>query len=128
MRLASQQSESKFPISSENTRMLLIRALEHGRIHVTEHFKQRSKERGFNTLDAERVVRHGSVKQEPVYCPRFRNWRFTLTGFSYGRTLEICVGLSLELDLDSPVLALITGILKRRKSCKIKEPVPTRRL
>lgn len=129
MRLEPQQSESNFPASIEHIPMLLIRALERGRMQVTEHFKQRGMERGFNTIDAERVVRYGSMKGFPVYCSRFHNWKISLIGVSCGRVLEIRLGLSLELDLDSPVVALITGIPKRREvPCKTQKPVPARRL
>jgi hypothetical protein len=129
MRLDPQQSETKFPASVEHIPMLLVRALERGRMHVTAHFKQRSKERDFNTVDAERIIRSGSMKGLPVYCTRFRNWRISVIGDSCGRTLEIRLGLSVELDLDSPVVALITGIPKRREvPCRMKKPVPTRRL
>lgn len=129
MRLEFPQSESKLPMSLENARIMLIRALDVGRIQVTEHFKQRGRERGFTTVDAERIVRHGTVVGIPTECPQFRNWRFKLTGISCGQVLEIYVGLSMELDLEFPVLAFITGISKGRgKSCKSKKPVPTRRL
>lgn len=129
MRVAPQQSENKFPVSVENARQLLVRALEVGRIHVTEHFKQRGLERNFNSLDAERVIRHGEVVRGPEYCSKFRNWRFSISGVSCARTLEVCVGLTLDLDLEYPVLALITGVPKRRRSiCKSQKPVPTRRL
>lgn len=129
MRIESPKSESKFPMSLGNARIMLIRALDLGRIHVTEHFKQRARERSFTTVDAERIIRHGTVDGEPIECPKFKNWRFKLTGISCGQVLEIYVGLSMELDLEFPVLAFITGISKGRgKSCKSKRPVPPRRL
>jgi hypothetical protein len=129
MRLEIPHIEPTLPVSIENARVLIVKALVLGRMHVTEHFKERGRERGFTTVDAEKIVRDGAIVGKPSYCPRFENWRFKLTGISCSRKLEICVGLSLELDLDAPVLALITGIPKgRTKSCLIKKPEKTLRL
>jgi hypothetical protein len=90
-------------------------------MHITEHFKQRSCDRKFTTLDAERILKKGRMSRPPSYCPDFKNWCFSVIGESEGRTLEIRVVLDFSLDLEFPVMALITGIPKRRvTSCRSK--------
>jgi hypothetical protein len=129
MRLESTQPEQTLPVCVENARNLLVQALESGRIHITEHFRQRSRERKFTLVDAEKIIRDGALVGGPVYCPRFRNWRFRLTGLCCSQALEIRVGLTFELDLESPVMVLITGIPKGRvRSCKTNKSVSVLRL
>lgn len=100
------------PVSIDNARMLITRALEEGRIHVTEHFRQRSRERRFTSVDAERVLKTGYIVGVPNYCPVYENWCFSVIGISGARTLEVRVGMDFNLDLESPVMALITAIPK----------------
>ena len=92
----------------------MIRALEKGRVHLTEHLKQRAAERSFTAVDAERIIRTGSIVGEPEYCPEFNNWRFGLRGKCEGRTLEVRVAVDFNLDLEFPVMlvTVLTGFPK----------------
>jgi hypothetical protein len=129
MQLDRPQIEPRLPITIENIGLLLKKAIQMGRVQMTEHFKQRSAERKFTNVEAEKIVRDGELIGVPEYCPKFKNWRCCLVGISCSRVLEIRVGLSFELDLHAPVLVLITGIPKGRVSCKkTKSPRPTLRL
>jgi hypothetical protein len=127
MRLELPQSEPILPVTVENLRALLVAAVDMGRIQLTEHFKQRSRERRITTVEAERIIRNGDLTGSPVFCLKFKNWRCRLLGTSCSRALEIRVGLNFELDLGAPVVVLITGISKGRiKSCKAKSLKPLR--
>ncbi len=69
MRLELPQSEPILPVTLENLRSLLVAAVDMGRIHLTEHFKQRSRERQITTVEAERIVRNGDLTGSPFFCP-----------------------------------------------------------
>ena len=105
------------PVSMANAEVLIARALEIGRVQITEHFRQRARERKFTLLEAERVLRKGRIVGSPRYCSRFENWCFAVSGAVESRTLEIRVGIDFNLDLEAPVMVLITGISKGGK-CK----------
>jgi hypothetical protein len=123
MQIAQPQPELKPPVSMENLRVLLVKALDSGRIHITKHFRSRCNERGFTTIDAERIIRKGGFVGAPTYSTEFKSWCCQLSGVSCRRHLEMRVGLMFELDLDAPVVVLITGIFKGRKSaCITKVP------
>jgi hypothetical protein len=109
------------PVSLENARKLLVRALEEGRTHPTDHFKKRARERDFTTVDAEHVIRSGQLMDEPDPCPGHDTWTFKLLGKCETRLLEIRVALSFKEDLDSPRMFLITGICKGTRSRR-KQP------
>ena len=113
-RLQFLETTTECPVSVENAHALLIRALEDGSAHITEHFKLRTTERNFTTVDAERIIRTGKIVGEPEYCPQFENWCFAVRGKCESRTLEIRVGLDFNMDLESPVMALITGFFTQR--------------
>jgi hypothetical protein len=109
------QDQPALPVSIDNARILIARALEVGRIQITEHFRQRARERKFTSMDAERVLKTGNIVGSPRYCPVYENWCFSVIGISGSRTLEVRVGIDFNLDLEFPVMALITGISKGEK-------------
>lgn len=113
-----QGREQVCPVSMENASVLIARALEDGRVQITEHFRQRAQDRKFTLLEAERVLRRGTIVGYPRYCPQFENWCFAVSGVVESRTLEIRVGVDFNLDLDFPVMALITGIAKGGRKCQ----------
>jgi hypothetical protein len=102
-------------VSIDNARILIVRALEVGRIHITEHFGQRARERKFTSVDAERVLKTGIIVGSPTYCPAYENWCFSVIGISGSRALEVRVGIDFNLDLEFPVMALITAIPRGKK-------------
>ena len=64
-RSGSIDKNPELPVSLFNAKTLIVLALDVGRIHITEHFSQRARERKFTTLDAERVLRYGNIVGSP---------------------------------------------------------------
>lgn len=105
-------SDEEFPLSLDNARTLLIRAVMIGNVVITKHFKERGKERGFTTVDVERVLRDGKIARPPEHDRDFNNWVFRLVGKCETRNFEACVALDWTEDLDLPTVVYITGICK----------------
>jgi hypothetical protein len=104
--------DREFPLSLENARILLLRAVMIGNILITSHFRQRGEERGFTTVDVERVLRDGEVVSLPRYSSEFNNWVFCLAGKCETRKFEARVALDWTEDLELPTVVYITGICK----------------
>lgn len=105
---------SEFPLTLDNARVLLLRAIMVGNVIVTKHFKERSQQRNFTTVDVERVLRDGEFSAEPEYCEIFQDWVFRIAGKCDVRNFEARVGLDWSEDLDCPTIIYITGICKQR--------------
>lgn len=108
----SDQSLKGLPLSLSNVKRLLIRALETGNIEITGHMKRRCGEREFTTVDAENVIRTGTICSKAQFDPEFENYRITVRGRIEGRILEIQVGLDPSVDYDTPLVTFITGTRK----------------
>jgi len=106
-------ARDRFPLSLANVHVIIIRALERGFVHVTEHFKQRCIDRKFTTIDAERIAKTGKIRSEPEYSQKFSNWCFCISGRSEGRVLEMRIALDCKQDLDFPLVVFITGVVRR---------------
>ena len=104
--------EEEFPLSLENARVLLLRAVMIGNIAITAHFKKRGKERGFTTVDVERLLRDGKIISSPQYSKDFENWVFRISGKCETRKMEVRVAIDWTEDLDLPTVVYITGICK----------------
>lgn len=119
-------SEEEFPLSLENARVLLLRAVMIGNIIITSHFRERGQERSFTTVDVERVLRDGKIVCHPEHCKEFNNWVFRISGKCETRNFEARVALDWTEDLELPTVVYITGICKgdsrwrrkRRESAK----------
>jgi hypothetical protein len=103
---------SNFPITLENARRLLHQGIVQGRVHITDHIRQRAVERAFTTVDVERIVKSGNIIAVPQYCEDFANWVFRMQGKCDTRNLEVRVALSWAEDLTDPLVIFITGICK----------------
>lgn len=103
---------SEFPLTLDNARILLLRAVMIGNIIITSHFKKRGEERGFTTIDVERVLRDGKIICLPDHNEDFNNWVFRLTGKCETRNFEARVALDWSEDLELPTVIYITGICK----------------
>jgi hypothetical protein len=109
--LAAQAEQAPiFPLSMTNGHKLLVRAYESGNVETTSHIKQRCVERRFSTVDVENIVRNGTIVGKPKFAPDYGNWCFILRGKSAGKNLEVRVGLYLDVNCDSPLIVLITGM------------------
>lgn len=100
----------EFPLSIPNAHRLLVRALEIGNVEITGHFKQRGVERNFTTIDAENILRRGTICAKPVFDPEYENYCFNVRGKYEGRTLELKVALDPSVDYEAPLLIFITGV------------------
>jgi hypothetical protein len=104
----------EFPLTLDNARVLLLRAIMVGNVIITKHFKTRGQERDFTTVDVERVLRDGKFSADPEYCENFQDWVFRIAGKCDVRNFEARVGLDWSEDLEYPTLIYITGICKQR--------------
>ncbi len=59
---------------------LARQCVENGFVVITRHAKQRLIERGFTTLDVERVLAKGCVYKAPEFDIKFREWKYRLEG------------------------------------------------
>jgi hypothetical protein len=107
-------SNRTFPLTLGNAQIILVRALEMGSVHITDHFKQRAKERRFTTIDAERIIKTGKIVCEPEYSLKHDNWFFRIRGRCEKRTLEMRIALDCRQDYETPLVILITGVCNRR--------------
>lgn len=86
-----------------------------GILEITQHFRIRSAERGFSTVEAQNVLRHGMISGAPEFCPDFCNWRFLVSGEHDNGTLYIVAGVSggdrRQVCVPHSV-ALITGYIR----------------
>ncbi len=105
-------SDAEFPLSTTNAQRLLVKALEEGNVDVLDHFKRRCAERNFTTVDAERIIRTGRICGKPRRDSDYENWRITVRGKYEGKRLEISVALDLNVDCETPLITLITGVRK----------------
>jgi hypothetical protein len=103
-----------FPLTLANAHVVIVRALELGYVHITDHFKQRCKDRKFTTIDAERIIKTGKIVWEPEYSLRFDNWCFRVRGKCEKRSLEMRIALDCKQDYECPLVVFITGICNRR--------------
>ena len=105
-------STEQLPITIENARLLLLRAVMAGNVIITKYFKIRREERGFTTIDVERVIRHGTLVGQPEHCPDFQNWVFRFSGKCETRNFEARVALDWSEDLELPTVIYLTGTCK----------------
>ena len=107
------REESKYhpqpTLSLDRVRELCVKALEGGSVRITAHFKKKIVERGFDTVDAERIIKGGSVE-----CHEFdlanQRWNYRFKGRYDGGDLTIIASLDVNEDLsEKPLLILITG-------------------
>jgi hypothetical protein len=104
-------AREEFPLSLDNARVLLLKSVMVGNVLITQHFKERQVERGFTTIDVERVLRDGKFGA-PEFCKDFNNWLFRIIGKCETRNFEARVALDWSEDLEFPTVVYITGICK----------------
>lgn len=114
--------EREFPLSLENARVLLLNALVGGKVHVTKHFRERGVERGFTTVDAERVIRSGNFACPPKFDEAHENWVFRIAGKCDTRNFEVRVALDWSEDLEYPLAIYVTGICKKGERDGTQQP------
>ena len=97
-RVARSLSPPVAPLSNPKAQEIFVRALEIGRVVITPHFSNRCAERGFDVLDAENVIRQGSIIGQPKYDQRHGTWRYEMSWKSGQEFLHLVIGLSCNDD------------------------------
>jgi hypothetical protein len=103
------------PVTPANGLQIIKTGFLAGRKQISEHFKRRGRERGFDAMDAHIVVRTGKLRGAPTYCPVFGNWKYRVVADLEDdkleiKQLEIVVALDPGEDYEkSPLIILLTG-------------------
>ena len=109
------------PVTPANGLQIIKKAVLAGRKHISSHFRQRGRERGFDSMAAHTVIREGKLNGTPTYCPEFANWKYRIAAEIEDerdeklemRQLEIVVALDPLEDYEkSPLIILLTGYWK----------------
>lgn len=68
------------------------------------------RDRDFNTLDVENVLRFGEIDGPGEHSVKFYNWRYLLHKNIEGHTLAIAVAIDAAEDVDElPLIIPVTG-------------------
>ena len=98
------------PLSPENARVVIQRAWSVGRVQVTPHFRKRSRERDFTTLDVGNVIRYGLACSQAEFCEQFQNHKYRIRLVMEDSTLEVVIALDYSEDYQQvPLVVLVTG-------------------
>ena len=107
------------PLSNPKAQEIFVRALEIGRVVVTSHFSKRCAERGFDVLNAENVVRQGTIIGQPKYDRMHSTWRYEMSWKSGQHFLHLVIGLSCNDNYrDSPCITFVTGYYGSKRKPK----------
>lgn len=102
--------------SKATAKVVLLRALEQGRLHISVHFKERGNERGFETPDLENVIRFGRIIDAGEYCGEYNNIKYRMVGWVDSRELEAVVAIDPNEDYDDcPLVVAITAYWRDRR-------------
>lgn len=101
-----------FPMSIDSAVAIIKYAMRRGQVQITDHFRSRCLERGFNDVDAGRIVRFGRLIGSPRFNDQYGDWAFKFEGVADGRAVEIRLALDPRVDFEDPLLILITVIPK----------------
>lgn len=114
-RTTAEQKRQRITLKPATARRILIRALEMGHMSLKPNFEERYDERCFTTVDAEMLIRHGTVIDEGRHDKDFDSFVFRITGKVDGRTWELLVALECEEDYwESPCVTIISARQPRR--------------
>jgi hypothetical protein len=103
-------SSRGLPISKENLKRLVVRAIELGNVDITDHLRKRCAERQFTTVDAENILRNGTIVGPSWFDIEFETYRLTMRGKVEGKILDIGVAIDPSVDYEYPLVSLTTGI------------------
>jgi len=95
--------------SLANLRAIFLRAIELGRVRMSQHFRDQSYARRFSTLDAEQILEEGEVIFGPIHDSAHGSWKCEIYSKVEGRGWNLVVALDCTADYcESPLLHLIT--------------------
>ena len=97
-------------LSKDAALAVIRKSLAVGRLRIIPYFRMRMRDRGFNTVDVERVICSGIICEQPEYCIRNDNWKYRVRAPVDGLILEVVVAVEHSEDYDLQPLAVpITG-------------------
>ena len=99
-------------LSGVTAKAIAMEAWLNGRVRWTPHFVQRGRERGFDNLDVENVIRLGFVHSPPEFSARFRNWVYLVERTIPGEAATLGINFAIDLRAycnEEPLIVLITG-------------------
>ena len=95
--------------SIPNLKVLLVRAIELGRMRISQHFRNQAEARAFSTLDAEQILEEGEIISGPVFDSDFFSWKCEMFLKIEGKGWKLVVALDCASDYcESPLIHLIT--------------------
>lgn len=116
------QANPQAPLSPETARLVALESWgKGGRIRSTDHFRTRSSERNFSTLDVQEVIRHGRPECKAEFCREFNNYKYRFQGMVDGLELRVAFALDATQDYSaSPLVILITGVWRNKTGARKK--------
>lgn len=97
-------------------KVLLVRAIELGRVRMSQHFREQARDRSFSTLDAEYILEEGEVISGPLFDSDHFSWRCEMLMKIDGKGWKLVVALDCAADYcESPLIHLITIHRARNK-------------
>jgi hypothetical protein len=106
----SANAQPQKPLSPESARVVALSAWRIGRLRISGHFTKRVKERKFDILDVEQVIRHGTPKGGAVFCKRYNNYKYVFHAAVDGIGLRAVFAIDATQDYTtSPLVILITA-------------------
>ena len=97
------------PPSIPNLRILFVRAIELGRVRMSQHFRDQARLRGFSTLDAEQILEEGEFVSGPKFEREYCSWKMEIFLRLGGKGWKLVVALDYTADYcESPLINLIT--------------------
>jgi hypothetical protein len=80
-----------------------------GSIGMTDHFRDRCRERDFTTLDAQELVENGQISNGPIYDSDYHTWKCEFVGRIDTKQWKLVIALACDSDLcEAPQVTLVT--------------------
>jgi hypothetical protein len=96
-------------LSSVSAHRVIRKALFEGRIEYRSYFCMRMRDRDFNTLDVENVLRFGEIDGPGEHSVKFNNWRYLLHKRIEGYSLAVATAIDADEDVDElPLIIPVT--------------------
>jgi len=113
-------TEAQAPLTPEMARSIALNGWRTGRLRITEHCRRRMKERGFDVLDIEHVIKRGRPDGPAVKCGApHENFKYCFTCSVDGARLQVAFALDPTQDYQTaPLVILITGVWKTATGTK----------
>jgi hypothetical protein len=114
-------AQPQAPLTPETARSIALSAWHApGRLRISDHCKKRMRERGFDILDFEVVVKHGRPVGPAIKCGApHHNYKYCFSTLVDGERLEASFAVDPSQDYQqAPLVVLITGVWKTKTGTK----------